>query len=172
MWGAISIQVCVPFEAGGIEDLVAFYRLRLDGHDIEAEVVQLANIQLAELAASDRVLDRALELAYRDLSRPRRVRREVRRNLREIRVDMACLNDELWNITKFFGDWHLAKIYQNLSGRFHLSDWHGIINMKLRTLGELYQLLHQDWVNFWMVVLETTIVLLFIIDVLLLILGS
>lgn len=134
-------------------------------------VMELANVQLTELAAYDRVLDGALELAYRDLSRRRRVRREVRRNLREIRVDMARLNDELSNITKFFGDWHLAKMYQHLSARFHLSDWQGIINVKLRTLGDLYQLLYQDWVNSWMVVLEATIVLLFILDVLLLVLG-
>ncbi len=134
-------------------------------------IMELANVQLAELAAYDRVLDGALELAYRDLSRNRRVRRDVRRNLREIRVDMARLNDELSNITKFFGDWHLAKIYQHLSERFHLSDWHGIINVKLRTLADLYQLLHQDWLNSSMVVLEATIVLLFILDVILLLLG-
>jgi hypothetical protein len=134
-------------------------------------VMELANVQLAELAVYDQVLDKALELAYRDLAGSRWVSREVRRNLRVIRVDMARLNDELGNITKFFGDWHLAKIYQHLSGRFHLNDWQGIINVKLRTLADLYQLLHQDWTNFWMVVLETTIVLLFIIDVLLLLMG-
>jgi hypothetical protein len=131
-------------------------------------VMELANVQLAELAAYDRVLDGALEVAYRDLARRRRVSRDVSRNLREIRVDMARLNDELVNITKFFGDWHLARIYQNLFSRFHLKDWHDTINVKLRTLGDLYYLLHQDWINSWMVVLETTIVLLFIIDVVIL----
>jgi len=135
-------------------------------------VMELANVQLAELGAYDRVLDGALDVAYRDLARTRHIRGEVSRNLREIRVDMARLNDELRNITKFFGDWHLAKIYQNLSERFHLSDWHGIIDVKLRTLAELYQLLHQDWINSWMVILETTIVLLFIIDVILLLISS
>lgn len=134
-------------------------------------VMELANVQLAELAAYDRVLDGALEVAYRDLARPRRVSRDVSRNLREIRVDMARLNDELRNITKFFGDWHLARIYQNLSGRFHLGDWHNTINVKLRTLADLYHLLHQDWVNWWMVLLEGTIVLLFIFDVILLLVG-
>jgi len=134
-------------------------------------VMELANVQLAELAAYDRVLDGALEVAYRDVSRARRVSRQVSRGLREIRVDLARLNDELLNITKFFGDWHLAKIYQNLSGRFHLDDWSDVINVKLRTLADLYQILHQDWLNFWMVVLEATIVLLFIIDVLLLLMG-
>jgi hypothetical protein len=134
-------------------------------------VMELANVQLAELAAYDRVLDGALEVAYRDLSRPRRVGREVSRSLREIRVDLARLNDELLNITKFFGDWHLARIYQSLFSRFHLKDWHDTINVKLRTLADLYHLLHQDWVNNWMVVLEATIVLLFIFDVVLLLMG-
>ena len=41
--------------------------------------------------------------------------------LREIRIDMARFNDELPNTTKFFGDWHLARIYEKLSARFHLS---------------------------------------------------
>ena len=135
-------------------------------------IMELANVQLAELAVYDRVLDGALERAYRDLARTRHIRREVSRNLREIRVDMARLNDELRNITKFFGDWYLAKIYQNLSDRFHLNDWHGIINVKLRTLADLYQILHQDWINSWMMILESAIILLFIIDVLLLLLGS
>jgi len=135
-------------------------------------VMELANVQLAELAAYDRVLDGALEVAYRDLSRPRRVSREVSRNLREIRVDLARLNDELLNITKFFGDWHLARIYQNLFSRFHLDDWSDVINVKLRTLADLYHLLHQDWLNRWMAILESTIVLLFIIDLLLVLLRS
>jgi hypothetical protein len=135
-------------------------------------VVELANVQLLELGVYDRVLDASLDRAYRDLDhRSVKLRREVQRNLREIRLDLARLSDELLNTTKFFGDWHLARIYQALSSRFHLSDWHSTIRVKLTTLGELYQLLHQDWINFWMVVLEGSIVLLFVIDVLLLFLG-
>jgi len=143
-----------------------------DGLEEVIHIMELGNVQLAELAVYDRVLDGALDLAYRDLARTRHVRREVSRNLREIRVDMARLNDELRNITKFFGDWHLAKIYQNLSHRFHLNDWHGVIDVKLRTLADLYQILHQDWINSWMMVMEFTIILLFIIDVVLLVVGS
>jgi len=143
-----------------------------DGLEEVIHIMELANVQLAELAVYDHVLDGALDLAYRDLARTRHVRREVSRNLREIRVDMARLNDELRNITKFFGDWHLAKIYQNLSQRFHLNDWQGIIDVKLRTLADLYQILHQDWINSWMMLMEFTIILLFIIDVVLLLVGS
>jgi len=135
-------------------------------------IMELANVQLVELAAYDRLLDVALEVSYRDVARRTLAgRRNVRRNLREIRVDLARLSDELLNITKFFGDWHLAKVYGALSSRFHLADWHRIIDEKLRTLADLYELLQHDRVNAWMVVLEATIVLLFILDVVILLLG-
>lgn len=132
-------------------------------------IVELANVQLAELEAYDRILDEALQGAYLDLSRSGGwLKRKVRGRLREIRVDLARFNDELTNITKFFGDWHLAKVYRQLFERFHLSQWHQVVGDKLKTLGELYGLLQQERNNFWMMVLETTIVLLFILDLLLL----
>ena len=90
---------------------------------------------------------------------------------REIRVDLARLSDELSNITKFFGDWHLARIYQALSARFHLSDWHRTIDEKLKTMDDLYQLLRAEQNNRWMLILETSIVLLFIVDLVILALG-
>lgn len=135
-------------------------------------VMELANLQLAELEAYDRILDEALERSYRDLGeRPLRRKGDVLRELREIRVDLARLGDELLNITKFFGDWHLARIYENISARFHLSDWHRTIDVKLKTLDNLYQLLQHDQTNRWMLMLEGTIVLLFIVDLVLLFMG-
>jgi hypothetical protein len=135
-------------------------------------VMELANLQLAELEAYDRILDDSLERAYRDLgSRPMRGRKTTLRELREIRIDLARFSDELSNITKFFGDWHLARIYENISARFHLADWHKTIDDKLQTLDDLYQLLNHDQTNRWMLILEVTIVLLFIIDLVILVLG-
>jgi hypothetical protein len=143
-----------------------------DSLDDILHIMEVANVQLVELSAYDRLLDGSLEKAYRDLAKRRvKVSREIHRNLREIRVDLARFSDELSNITKFFGDWHLARIYTSLSNRFHLNDWYRVIHEKLRALGDLYQLLQQDWINFWMVLLEATIVLLFILDVILLLLG-
>jgi hypothetical protein len=135
-------------------------------------IMELANLQLAELEAYDRLLDDALERSYRDLGRRRgRARLHVLHQLKEIRIDMARLNDELSNITKFFGDWHLARIYENIAARFHLADWHRTIDQKLKTLDDLYQLLQHDQTNRIMVWLEATIVLLFIIDLVVLFLG-
>lgn len=133
---------------------------------------ELANVQLAELKAYDQVLDMALEQSYRDLPVWKtHTNKAVRNSIREIHVDMARLTDELENITKFFGDWHLARIYRTLSDRFHLAEWHRILDNKLKTLGDLYQILQQDRNNFWMVILEATIVLLFILDLILLFVG-
>jgi hypothetical protein len=134
-------------------------------------VLELANLQLGELEAYDRILDAALERSYRDLAQRPGGRGEIMRELREIRLDLARLNDELSNITKFFGDWHVARIYENISARFHLGDWHRTIEEKLKTLDNLYQLLNVDRTNRWMLTLEVTVVLLFVIDLVLLVLG-
>ena len=110
--------------------------------------------QLAELEAYDRLLDDALERSYRDLGeRPLRPRGHTMRELREIRIDMARFNDELSNITKFFGDWHRT------------------IDGKLKTLDDLYQILKHDQNNRFMLWLEIAIVLLFVIDLVILMLG-
>jgi hypothetical protein len=135
-------------------------------------IMELANLQLAELEAYDRLLDESLERSYRDLGRRRwRGRAHVLHQLKEIRIDLARLNDELSNITKFFGDWHLARIYENIAARFHLADWKRTIDEKLKTLDDLYQLLQHDQTNRIMVGLELTIVLLFIVDLALLFVG-
>jgi len=137
-------------------------------------LMELANVQLAELEAYDRILDNAVERSYRDVSQ-RRLRvgqnTRVQRELREIRIDLARLSDELSNITKFFGDWHSARIYQALSARFHLSDWHRAIHEKLKTLDDLYQLLKTEQNNRWMFILEISVVLLFVIDLVMLAFG-
>ncbi len=142
-------------------------------------IMELANLQLAELEAYDRILDAALERSYRDLGgrQPRshgaemRTRGDILRELRELRIDLARFSDELSNITKFFGDWHLARIYEKISARFHLSDWHRTLDGKLKTLDDLYQLLKADQTNRMMMTLEATIVLLFVIDLVILVLG-
>ena len=142
--------------------------------DEQLHTVEMANVQLAELEAYDRILDEALERSYRDLAgrqRATRSRRDVLRELRELRLDMAHLTDELDNTTKFFGDWHLARVYRKLCDLFHIDDWRQSIDQKLRTLDDLYRLLQQDVTNRWMMVLEVTVVLLFVIELVLVILS-
>ena len=138
-------------------------------------LMELANVQLAELEAYDQMLDNAVETSYRDVSlRGFRLGQNAKtqRQLREIRIDLARLSDELSNITKFFGDWHSARIYQALSARFHLSDWHRTIDEKLKTLDNLYQLLGSELNTRWMFILEISVVLLFVVDLVMLAYGK
>lgn len=137
--------------------------------DEPLNVIELANLQLTELEAYDRILDEVVDRAYNDLNQ-RAFKRfggsRVQRELRTIRVDLARLTDELDNTSKFFGDWHAARLYQGLSRRFHLDDWQRTIDHKLKTLGDIYQLLATDRTNRIMIFLEAAIVLLFVIDIL------
>lgn len=132
-------------------------------------IMELANVQLAELEAYDKLLDDAVENAYRDIARKRLARwfpgNRVQRELQELRVDATRINDELSNITKFFGDWHLARLYKGLYDRFHLDDWHKSVRAKLSALDEIYRLINTDSTNRVMIFLEAAIVFLFVFEI-------
>jgi hypothetical protein len=159
--------VVVDWDAALLMDTPRFF-------DETLYVMELANLQLAELEAYDRILDDTVERSYRDIAQRRPFGRQtarVQRGLREIRIDMSRLSDELSNITKFLGDWHLARLYELLSARFHLADWHRTIDDKLKTVDELYELLRAEQNNRWMMILEASMAFLFVVDVILLVMS-
>ncbi len=135
-------------------------------------VLEVANVQLTELEAYDRLLDSASERAYADLRAPRAGRAAIQREIAELRIDLSRVADELANIGSLYGDWHLARTHEAISDRLHLMQWHDSIDAKLTTLDELYQFMQQERVNRWMVGLEVAIVLLFLVDLALLFLGG
>jgi hypothetical protein len=127
-------------------------------------VLELANLQLCELEAYDRLLDNAIERSYADIGRKRRYNRNVLRNLGELRIDLARLSDELTHAGKFLGDWHLARIYEAASARFHLADWQRVVDDKLETLDDLYQILKHDQFNRLMIILELIVILILVLE--------
>ncbi|MEK7413287.1 MAG: hypothetical protein AAB263_08215 [Planctomycetota bacterium] len=135
-------------------------------------VLEVANVELTELECYDRMLDRAVAHCYPDIGGSwTRSRGEVVRELGEISVDLARMQDELENASKFHGDFHLARIHRLATERFHLHDWQHTVESKLRTVDGIYQHLKSDLNARWMLVLEIAIVLLFIIDVILIFAG-
>lgn len=145
-----------------------------EGYHDTLYVLEVANLQLEELKVYDAKLDQVLDKAYDDVevvARPHafRARQRVLDELREIKMDLAKVADELSNITKFFGDWHLARIYMGCAARFHLSEWEDNVNQKLRALDGLYTMLQQDSTNRVMLVLEISIVALFVIDLIIIV---
>ncbi|HET6202405.1 MAG TPA: hypothetical protein VFI25_06350 [Planctomycetota bacterium] len=137
-------------------------------------VIELANLQLVEYRHYDAVLDRVVDRAYDDLERvhggvvPLFGVGEPVRKLRELRVSLSEVAEQVSNATKFFGDWHLARLYMGCARRFHLPEWKASVEEKLRTLDELYHLAASESSNRKMLALETIIVLLFVVDLVLL----
>lgn len=132
--------------------------------------LELANVQLEEFRVMDRTLDARLNQAYDDLARRPLslfgVSSAALRSLRWFRVDLTRLADEVTHITKFFGDWYLARVYLGARERFHLDQWRASVEERLGQLDRLYSVVHAE-VNerrmFW---LEVVIIVLFAIDLL------
>jgi len=138
--------------------------------------LELANLQLEEFRMMDQRLDRYLERAYQDLERSRRswFDRSVRSlgRLRRLRMDLTKLTDEVTHITKFFGDWHLARVYVGARERFYLEQWRSSVEQRLAQLDQLYSVSHSEVNEKRMLVLEVIIVVFFAIDLLLLFYGK
>jgi hypothetical protein len=136
--------------------------------DDVVHALELANLQLEELVLMDKRLDRYMDDAYDDLERKRNPllglpRRELGK-LRRFLVDVAKITDEVSNISKFFGDWYVARIYLAARERFKLSTWHESIVSRLNSLDNLYEVLREEASDARMLLLELLIVLLFIFD--------
>ena len=84
--------------------------------------------------------------------------------LRQFRVDVTKLNDEVTHISKFFGDWHLARVYLGASERFYLDHWRKSVEDRLSQLDNLYSVVNSDVSNQRMMWLEIIVVIFFAID--------
>jgi hypothetical protein len=133
-------------------------------------VLELANLQLEEFHALDRTLDRYLNRAYEDLEKRAiplfGLSTNVLRALRRFRVDLTKLADEVTHITKFLGDWHLARVYVSARERFYLDQWRASVERRLAQLDQIYSVVHSDIYEQRMFWLEIIIVILFAIDIL------
>jgi hypothetical protein len=133
-------------------------------------VLELANLQLEEYKVMDKRLDLYLDKAYEDIKEHRfawsRSYLGILRKLRELRMDITKLNDEVTHITKFLGDWYLARVYLAARERFHLRQWRSSVEERLKQLDTMYTVVHTEIANLRMLWLEAIIVIFFAIDIL------
>lgn len=127
--------------------------------------LELANLQLAELEAYDRLLEAAVARSYIDVQDRRSS--TALRELEDLRIDLARISDMLSNASKLYGDWHLARLNRLAMDRLHLPDWFLALEKKQETLEAIYQAIKGDRNHRVMVVLEVLIVVLFAVDLLL-----
>jgi len=138
--------------------------------------LELANLQLEEFRVMDQRLDAYLDRAYEDLERKRLplfgAAAKTLRHLRRFRVDVAKLTDEVTHITKFFGDWHLARVYLGAHDRFYLDQWRASVEQRLAQVDKLYSVVHTEVNEKRMLWLEIAIVICFVIDLWMLFSGG
>ena len=133
-------------------------------------VFEIANLQLLELRTYDAYLDKVVDKAYDDLDRffarggLFKSGREMVKDLAEIRMDLSEVTDEVENISKFFGDWFLGKVYMGCARKFELEAWRRTVNDKMEGLTDIYHVAKTEVDGQRMFWLELLIVLLFVID--------
>jgi len=157
----ITDLVVIDWDAALVVDLGGYV-------DDTLYVLELANLQLEEYRVIDRRLDRYLDRAYGDLKRRRfglfGTYSRTLSALRVFRVDVTKLNDEITHISKFFGDWYLARVYLGAGERFYLNQWRQSVEDRLGQLDQLYTVVNSDINNRRMTWLEILIVVFFAIE--------
>ena len=168
---AESTRLHQSFEKGELVviDWDAALLVDLSGYvDDVLYTLELANLQLEEFRALDQRLDKYLDRMYEDLERRPRwgASAATLQALRRLRVDVAKLADEVTHITKFFGDWYMARVYISARDRFHLDQWRQSVENRLSELGQVHGIIAGELYDRRMLWLEIAIVVLFIIDIL------
>jgi hypothetical protein len=128
-------------------------------------VLELANLQLEEYRVMDERLDGYLDRAYEDVKSHRfgflGAYSKTLGALRVFRVDVTKLNDEVTHISKFFGDWHLARVYLGARERFYLDHWRNSVEDRLSRVDALYTVVNSDVGNKRMLWMEVLVLIFF-----------
>jgi hypothetical protein len=153
--------VVIDWDAALVVDLAGYV-------DDVLYTLELANLQLEEFRTMDKKLDRYLNRAYDDLERRQftflGADNKILRVLRRFRVDFTKLADEVTHITKFTGDWHLARVFLAARERFYLEQWRASVDQRLAQLDRLYSVVHAEINERRMLWLEIIIVIFFAIE--------
>lgn len=83
----------------------------------------------------------------------------------KLRLDISNVLERVENALKPIGDLYLAKVYRSTATRFYLDAWKASVDHKLSVVERTYEMLTSQIESTRMIVLEATIVALFILDV-------
>jgi len=140
------------------------------------QLLEYANTQLLEFRHYDNLLTRVLDKVYRSLERHSgllarwRLAREAER-LNMIRLDVMELAERTDNAIKFLSDMFYARLYRLAAAKVGVPDYRHLVDEKLRTAGELYQFMVDQFEHARSFILELAIVIILIIDLIFLFKG-
>lgn len=140
-----------------------------EGAETALQILEYANTQLLEFRFYDELLTRVLGEVYRKLEEHRgllarwRLGREAAR-LNALRLDVMELAERADNALKFIGDMFYARAYRLAAERVGVGDYRRLVDEKLRTAGDLYSFMVNEFHQGRAFVMEAAIVLILIID--------
>jgi hypothetical protein len=141
------------------------------------QLLEYANTQLLEFRYYDNLLTRVLKGVYASLERKRsflsrwRLAREAER-LNTIRLDVIELTERIDNSIKFLSDMFCARLYRLAAAKVGVPDYRNLVDQKLRTAGQLYEFMVQEFHQARAFVLELVVVVILIIELFLLFRGK
>ena len=146
------------------------------GEDAAAatQVLEFAKMQLLEFRYYDNLMSELLSDVYNLLDRKRsfalsrwHLPNEAQR-INAIRLDVMDLTERVDNAIKFFSDAYYARVYRLAATRIGVPDYRDLVDEKLRTAGELYDFMMDQFNETRSFILDFAIALLCALDVILL----
>jgi hypothetical protein len=152
-----------------------------DGSDDVAaatQVLEYAKMQLLEFRYYDRLMTKVLADFYDLLDQKRNVLlarwslpRDAQR-FNTVRLDVMELTERIDNAIKFVSDIYYARVYRVAATRVGVPDYRLLVEQKLHTAGDLYELLVDQFNEARSFVLEVAVAILAVLDVILLFRGK
>ncbi|HZA36388.1 MAG TPA: hypothetical protein VE505_15735 [Vicinamibacterales bacterium] len=148
------------------------------GAQAAMEILEFANSQLLEFRHYDSLLDSELTRLYAELQKPRpvgllRSRRYTRaaHHVHALLIDVHELTDHTENAIKFVGDMYAARLFGVAASRLGLDRWKASVQEKLQTMNLIYGFAVEQASVSRGELLELTIVLLIVLEVVLFLVG-
>lgn len=147
---------------------------RTEDADATMLVLEFARMQLLEFRYYDDLMSNLLSDVYTMLDRKRNyllsrwtLPRDAQR-INAIRLDVMDLTERIDNAIKFLSDAYYARVYRLASGRMGVNEYRDLVDEKLRTAGELYEFMVDQFNETRSFVLELIVMILVFLDVVLL----
>ena len=136
------------------------------------DLIEFASAQLLELRYYDDVLDRELSRMYAEIGRVRGFFKKQKyqtlsRHLMQLVLDVTEVTEKIDNSLKWVGDIYLARCYQGAAKQFALSRWQAQVERKLSLAARATELVTNQITTDRTLLLETSVVLLIVFEVLL-----
>jgi hypothetical protein len=167
-----------------VDDLVvptwngAFVYDTVSGAQAAFEILEFANSQLLQFRYYDSLLDDELAAIYARLQRPRWydqwIGSRYTRAAREVHalfIEVNELTDRTENALKFTGDIYAVRLFKMVADRLGLGTWKADVEAKLKTLDDIYRFAVEQSSMSRGQLLELTIVLILIFELILIFLG-